>query len=94
LQAAGIKSILTRTGKNRRDIQVQTKWGQAYFPWPKGVTPALFEIYIANDGTAEVYTENYIDGTKPRYAAAFDAVIPEAIRQASLMRSAADKPQR
>ena len=60
LQAAGIKSILTRTGKHHRDIQVQTQWGPAYFPWPKNVAPALFKIYIANNGTAEVYTdENY-----------------------------------
>ena len=65
LQAAGIKSILTRTGKHRRDIQLQTQWGPAYFSWPKNVTPALFEIYIANDGTAEVYTdENYKDSTQ------------------------------
>ena len=94
LQAAGIKSILTRTGKHRRDIQVQTQWGPAYFAWPKNVTPALFEIYIANNGTAEVYTdENYNDSTKARYAAAFDAIIPEAVRQAQLTRAAAQKPR-
>ena len=95
LQAAGIKSILTRTGKHRRDIQVQTQWGPAYFPWPKNVTPALFEIYIANDGTAEVYTdENYKDSTQARYVAAFNAIIPEAVRQAQLTRAAAQKPRR
>ena len=94
LKAAGIKSILTRTGKHRRDIQVHTQWGPAYFPWPKNVTPALFEIYIANNGTAEVYTdESYKDNTQARYVAAFNAIIPEAVRQAQLTRAAAEKPR-
>ena len=54
-----------------------------------------FEIYIANDGTAEVYTdENYKDSNKARYADAFNAIIPEAIRQAQLTRAAAQKPRR
>ena len=93
LQAAGIQSILTRTGKRRRDIQVLTQWGPTYFPWPKGVTPAVFEIYVAKDGTAEVYTDGHSESTKARYAAAFNAVVPEAIRQAGLTRAAATKPK-
>jgi len=93
LRAAGVQSILTRTGKHRRDIQVLTQWGPAYFGWPKGVTPALFEIYIAKDGTAEVYTENYNESTKARYVAAFNALIPEAVRQAQLTRASAQKPR-
>lgn len=93
LQAAGIKSILTRTGKGRRDVQVQTQWGTAYFGWPKNVAPALFEIYITNKGAAEVFTEKYSEATKARYAAAFNAVIPEAIRQAGLTPASAQKPR-
>ena len=95
LQAAGIKTILTRTGKQRRDIQVQTQWGPAYIPWPKNVTPAVFEIYVANSGIVEVYTdETYKAGNQARYAEAFKAIIPEAIRQAELTRAAAQKPRR
>ena len=93
LRAAGIQSILTRTGKHRRDIQVLTQWGPAYFAWPKGVTPVLFEIYLAKDGTTEVYTENYSDNAKARYVAAFNALIPEAVRQSQLTRAAAQKPR-
>ena len=87
LQAAGIQSILTRTGPRRRDIQVLTQWGPTYFPWPKGVTPAVFEIYVARDGTAKLYTDGYSESTKAHYAAAFNAVVPEAIRQAGLTRA-------
>ena len=93
LQAAGIQSILARTGKRRRDIQVLTQWGPAYFGWPKGVAPVVFEIYVARNGTAQVYTEGYGESNKARYAAALDAVVPEAIRQARNVRAAFLRPK-
>lgn len=71
-----------------------TEWGPAYFAWPKGVAPALFEIYVAKNGAAEVYTEGYGDGNKARYAAAYDAVVPEAVRQAGIVRAWAQRPRK
>src|SRR5512142_1717871 len=43
LRAAGVKQILARTDKGRRDIQVNAQYGTSYLAWPKGSTPVPFE---------------------------------------------------
>jgi UDP-N-acetylglucosamine enolpyruvyl transferase len=96
MHAAGVRSIGARIGKGRRDIQVETQYGYAYFAWPKNVTPIEFAIYPKVGATVyvSVYAADYTEADKARYAAAFDAIIPEAIRQAGVARAATQRPRR
>ena len=93
LREAGIQKIVTRTGKKRRDIQVFTQYGPVYFAWPKNVTPVLFEIELGQGGTPTVRASDYSDSDKARYAAAFDAIFPEALRGARSARATAQRPR-
>ena len=94
LSAAGVEEVVARTGKNRRDIQVVTKWGPAYFPWPKGVTPVTFDIYVKAPNAFDVTADGYSEANKARYAAAFDAVLPQAVRSANAVRAQATRPKK
>ncbi len=94
LSAAGVQKVVARTGKNKRDIQVFTKWGPAYFSWPKDVTPVTFEIYVESPNAFDVSAAGYTDANKARYAAAFDAVLPLAVRSANTLRAQAQRPTR
>ena len=93
LAAAGIKSIAARTGRQRRDIQVVTQFGPAYFAWPKGAVPAVFEIEVEAASNVEVWTTGYASADEARYRAAIDAVIPEAVRAAARVREQATRPK-
>jgi hypothetical protein len=81
LGAVGIQKISARTGMHRRDIQVLSQWGTIYFPWPKDVKPAPFELEVGKAGAA-VRAPGYTDADRARYTAAIDAVLPIAIRRA------------
>ena len=93
LAAAGIKSIAARTGRQRRDIQVVTQFGPAYFAWPKGAAPAVFEIEVEAANNVEVWTTGYTAADEARYRAAIDAVIPEALRAAARVREQMTRPK-
>ena len=93
LAAAGIKSIAARTGRQRRDIQVVTQFGPAYFAWPKGAVPAVFEIEVEAANNVEVWTTGYASADEARYRAAIDAVIPEAVRAAARVREQMTRPK-
>ena len=93
LGGAGIQKIVARTGKNRRDIQVLSSWGPIYFPWPKGVTPAPFQLDVGAGNALTVRAEGYTEAKKAQYAAAFDAVLPQAIRMADEARARALRPK-
>ncbi len=94
LSAAGVQKIVARTDKGKRDIQVMTRWGPTYFPWPKGVTPVAFEVYVEAPNKFDVIAEGFADADKARYAAAFDAVVPQAVRSANALRAQAQQPKR
>ena len=93
LAAAGIKGIAARTGRQRRDIQVVTQFGPAYFAWPKGAVPAVFEIEVEAANNVEVWTTGYASADEARYRAAIDAVIPDAVRAAARVREQATRPK-
>jgi hypothetical protein len=93
LNNAGIQKIVARTGHRRRDIQVMTPYGASYLPWPKGVTPAPFQLDVGSGGALTVRAAGYTDASKSNYAAAFDAVLPEAIRLANENRARATRPR-
>ena len=93
LAAAGIKGIAARTGRQRRDIQVVTQFGPAYFAWPKGAVPAVFEIEVEAANNVEVWTTGYTAADEARYRAAIDAVIPEALRAAARVREQMTRPK-
>ena len=95
LAAAGIKSIAARTGRQRRDIQMVTAFGPGYFAWPKGATPAIFEIEVEVEAAnnVEVWTSRYTPADEARYRAAIDAVIPEAVRTAARVRAQMTRPK-
>ncbi len=93
LAAAGIKSIAARTGRQRRDIQVVTAFGPGYFAWPRGATPAIFEIEVEAANNVEVWTSSYTPADEARYRAAIDAVIPEAVRTAARVRAQMTRPK-
>ena len=57
------------------------------------MTPAVFEIYVAKDGTAEVYTDGYSESTKARYAAAFNAVDSRSHTPGGIDESSCDETQ-
>jgi len=94
LNAAGVEEVVARTGKNKRDIQIVTKWGPAYFAWPKGVTPVTFDIYVKAPNAFDVTADGYKDANKARYAAAFDAVLPQAVSSANALRAQATRPKK
>jgi hypothetical protein len=93
LAAAGIQRIVARTGKQRRDLQVSSRYGPIYFGWPKGVKPVTFELDVGSAGAVSVRAEGAVEADKALYAAAFDAVIPEAIRLARDARARAERPR-
>ncbi len=94
LSAAGVQKVVARTGKQKRDIQIVTEWGPTYFPWPKDVTPVTFEIYVESANALDVSADGYTEANKARYAAAFDAVLPQAVRSANAVRAQAMRPKR
>lgn len=94
LTAAGVQKVVARTGKNKRDIQVSTKWGPAYFAWPKGVTPVTFDLFVTAADDFVVNADGYTEANKGRYAAAFDAVLPQAVSSANALRTAALRPKK
>jgi hypothetical protein len=89
----GIRSVAARTGKQRRDIQVTTDWRPLYFAWPKGVSPAPFELRV-DKASLKVAPSSYAEKDQPLYAKAFDAVLPEAVRHANELRAQALRPKR
>jgi len=93
LSAAGVQKVVARTGKKKRDVQVTTRWGPAYFPWPKGVTPVAFDLYVTAADDFVVSADGYTEANKPRYAAAFDAVLPQAVRSANAVQAQATRPK-
>ena len=90
---AGAQKIVARTGKGNRNIQVLTRWGPSYFAWPKGVKPVTFEIYVESANRLDVIAEGFTEANKPLYAAAFDAVLPQAVRSANAARAQATRPK-
>jgi hypothetical protein len=90
---AGIQKIVARTGHKRRDIQVMTPYGASYFPWPKGVKPTPFQLDVGAGNALTVRAAGYTEANRANYAAAFDAVLPEAIRLANESRAKATRPR-
>jgi hypothetical protein len=93
LADAGVQKITARTGKDIRDIQAPTQYGPAYCAWPKNVTPVLFEIAVGTGNAITVTANDYSEANNARYVAAFDAVIPRALAQASNLRTPALRPR-
>ena len=93
LAAAGIKGIAARTGRQRRDIQVVTQFGPAYFAWPKGSAPAIFEIEVEAASNVEVWTTGYTPADEARYRSAIAGVIPAAVRAAARVWEQARRPK-
>jgi hypothetical protein len=93
LAAAGIDAIVARTGKQRRDLQVRSRYGPIYFGWPKGVKPVTFELAVASNGVVTVRAQGADAAGLDDYRAAFDAVIPEAIRLARDAKARAERPR-
>lgn len=82
LRAAGIQRIAARAAREPLSIQVLTTAGPIYFAWPANVAPAPFVLEEARGGvTYDVRAEGDASD-RARYAAAFDAVLPEAVRRA------------
>ena len=92
LSAAGVQKVVTSTGK--KNIQVLTRWGPAYFAWPKGVTPVTFDLFVTAADDFVVGAEGYTEANKARYAAAFDAVLPQAVRSANAVRAQTQRPKK
>ena len=80
-------------GKQRRDIQVLTGYGPVYFAWLKNVTPVAFVIEVGKGGALTVRADGYTEANKASYAAAFDAVIPEAVRRTRSNNAWATRPK-
>ena len=93
LNSVGIQRIVTRTGKQRRDIQVMTGYGPVYFAWPKNATPMAFVIEVGKGGAITVRAEGYTEANKASYSAAIDAVIPEAVRRTRSNNAWATRPK-
>ena len=93
LYAAGVQQIVASSGKQWLDIQILTSYGASYIRWPKGMTPAPFELEVGAGGALTVRAEGDSGTDKGRYAAAFDAVLPEAIRLANASRTRAHRPR-
>jgi hypothetical protein len=93
LLAAGVQTITARIGKQRRDIQVQTRYGPVYFGWPKNVTPVAFEIQVGSPADVVVRAAGYADANKAQYAAAFDAILPRAARESAEVKWRAERPK-
>ena len=93
LRAAGVQRIVARTGKQRRDIQIVTAYGTKYLAWPKGLTPAPFQLDVGSGANLRVHADGYAEANRERYAAAFDAIIPEAIRFADEAKARVQRPK-
>ena len=93
LRAAGVRQITARTGKQRRDIQVLSQYAPVYFGWPKNVAPVEFEIYLNPDGQTAAYANDFNDATKPKFSAALDAIVPQALRGATNAKATAQRPK-
>jgi hypothetical protein len=57
------------------------------------VTPVTFVIDATKDGAVTVRADGYTEANKARYAAAIDAVIPEAVRRTQANNAWATRPK-
>ncbi|MCC7327743.1 MAG: hypothetical protein IT521_13190 [Burkholderiales bacterium] len=58
------------------------------------MTPVTFEIYVETASAFDVSADGYTEANKEGYAAAFDAVLPQAVRSANALRAQAQRPTR
>jgi hypothetical protein len=93
LANAGVQKLAARTDKGKRNIQLLTKYGAIYFGWPKGVEPVAFDIAIGQGGAPVAHASGYSEATKARYAAALDALIPEALDRTAKAKVWAERPK-
>jgi hypothetical protein len=93
LSNAGVQKIAARTDKGKRNIQLLTKYGAIYFGWPKGVQPVAFDIVLGQGSSAVAHASGYSEATKARYAAALDALIPEALDRTAKAKVWAERPK-
>jgi hypothetical protein len=71
----------------------QTGYGPVYFAWPKNGTPMAFVIEVGKGGALTVRADGYTEADKARYAAAIEAVIPEAVRRTRSNNAWATRPK-
>jgi hypothetical protein len=81
VRAAGIQRIVATPGKGIRSIQVQSPWGDSYFPWPKNVKPVAFTIEVGKPaGGATISAPGFTSANRADYVAAVETVAAFAIR--------------
>jgi hypothetical protein len=93
LAAADVQRIVARSGRPGLDIQVLTSWGASYFGWPRGVAPVAFEVDVGGPQALTIRADGYSEANRARYAAAFDAIVPEAVRFGTEARAKATRPK-
>jgi len=92
LSGAGVEKIVARTDKGKRNIQVLTKYGALYFGWPKGAKPIAFTMELGR-GPVVVHASDHGAAARARYAAAFDALIPEVLDRTAKAKAWAERPR-
>lgn len=80
---AGLQKITATPGKGARSIEAQSPWGNIYFDWPKDVKPVEFSVELGpKPGVATINAPGFTEANRADYKAAFEAVVPMAIKQA------------
>ena len=70
-----------------------TGYGPVHFAWPKNVIPVAFVIEAGKGGALTVRADGHTEANKTSYAAAIDAVIPEAVRRTRSNNAWATRPK-
>ena len=78
LRNAGVRRVLADGVR----VQLTTRYGEIYFPYPHGLAPVAFAAYVGRQ-SVEVGSDTFSAATAAKYEAALRAVLPEAIRQAN-----------
>jgi hypothetical protein len=79
LGQAGVIKIVAWSDRVEQPVQVTTRGGPIYFPYPRGVPLARFALGI-DGGRATVRSDEFDDGNFETYTASMRPVIAEALR--------------
>jgi len=90
LRDAGITQIVGRAA-SRNNVQMLTRYGPAYFRWPRGTPPRAFELYLNADGGNAAFADGYVEQDKAAWAAMLDAVFAQALKEAAQVRANATR---
>ena len=81
LSAEGVEKVVVWSNRPEQPVQVITRNGAIYFPWPPSLPFAAFAVDVRGSD-ASVRADGFVDADRTRYASAIDFALAESQRLA------------